>query len=502
MSMVAAANAHRVAVIGAGAAGLVAARELQRQGQSVVVYEQQDRLGGVWSYTPEVDGDPLGLKADRKRVHCSMYDSLRTNLPREIMGYLDFPFLPKEGRDGRRYPGHEEVLLYLQDFAEHFHLLPCIRFGRRVTYVGIQKLVVKDGASALFDGSEPHAILERMNRELTGSDTPNLEGPFRDSESLFDIQWSVSSVASKDPCGINSVEEEVFDAIVVCNGHYFQPQIAAIPGIEKWPGKQLHSHNYRVPYPFSNQVVVVIGNASSGSDLARELATVAKEVHWAGRTWQTSIDMLKRIGPSSNIYLHLMVQSAHEDGTVKFEDGNSIVADAIVHCTGYAFSFPFLDTCGTVNVHRDHVGPLYQHVFPPLLAPLLSFVGLPFKVVPFPLMELQAKWISLILSGKVQLPSRKDMMHTIEELYATIEAKGWKRNKTHDLGPCQFAYNEWLANKCGCNPCEHWREEIYLVSSRSKRTNPDSYRDTWTDQYLQEISMADLLEIERNIQCI
>lgn len=25
-------------------------------------------------------------------------------------------------------------------------------------------------------------------------------------------------------------------------------------GIEKWPGKQIHSHNYRVPEPFRDQV--------------------------------------------------------------------------------------------------------------------------------------------------------------------------------------------------------------------------------------------------------
>lgn len=43
------------AVIGAGAAGLVAARELRRkEGHEVVVFEQQDQLGGTWLYTDEV----------------------------------------------------------------------------------------------------------------------------------------------------------------------------------------------------------------------------------------------------------------------------------------------------------------------------------------------------------------------------------------------------------------------------------------------------------------
>ena len=49
-----------VAVIGAGAAGLMAARELLREGHRVRVYEKGERLGGVWAYTEETEDDPLG----------------------------------------------------------------------------------------------------------------------------------------------------------------------------------------------------------------------------------------------------------------------------------------------------------------------------------------------------------------------------------------------------------------------------------------------------------
>jgi cation diffusion facilitator CzcD-associated flavoprotein CzcO len=36
------------AVIGAGAAGLVAVKELRREGHRVTVFEQSDDIGGVW----------------------------------------------------------------------------------------------------------------------------------------------------------------------------------------------------------------------------------------------------------------------------------------------------------------------------------------------------------------------------------------------------------------------------------------------------------------------
>jgi hypothetical protein len=32
----------------------------------------------------------------------------------------------------------------------------------------------------------------------------------------------------------------------------------------------------------------------------------------------------------------MQIESVHEDGTVVFLDGNAVVADFIVHCTGYA----------------------------------------------------------------------------------------------------------------------------------------------------------------------
>ncbi|KAK0586233.1 hypothetical protein LWI29_003219 [Acer saccharum] len=84
-----------VAVIGAGASGIVAARELRREGHNVVVFEKDNQIGGTWVYTHRVETDPIGLDPDREIIHSSLYCSLRTNLPREVMGYTDYPFVPR-----------------------------------------------------------------------------------------------------------------------------------------------------------------------------------------------------------------------------------------------------------------------------------------------------------------------------------------------------------------------------------------------------------------------
>ena len=54
------------------------------------------------------------LSFGTEQVHGSMYRHLRTNLPREIMGFGDFPFTPAmlgpgRSEDARRYPSHIEV---------------------------------------------------------------------------------------------------------------------------------------------------------------------------------------------------------------------------------------------------------------------------------------------------------------------------------------------------------------------------------------------------------
>ena len=51
------------------------------------------------------------------------YSSLRTNLPREIMSYSDFPFIPEamhgRSKDPRRFPHHTEVCTEVLPNRQH-----------------------------------------------------------------------------------------------------------------------------------------------------------------------------------------------------------------------------------------------------------------------------------------------------------------------------------------------------------------------------------------------
>lgn len=61
-----------VVVVGAGLAGLCAAKYAKSFGHSVTIFEQCDTLGGTWNYSEETGVNEYGLN-----VHTSMYQNLR-----------------------------------------------------------------------------------------------------------------------------------------------------------------------------------------------------------------------------------------------------------------------------------------------------------------------------------------------------------------------------------------------------------------------------------------
>ena len=60
-------------------------------------------------------------------------------------------------------------------------------------------------------------------------------------------------------------KNETFDAVMICNGHYFEPSMPILKGHDLFKGQQLHSHAYRVPDVFSGKTAVVLGAGPSGT---------------------------------------------------------------------------------------------------------------------------------------------------------------------------------------------------------------------------------------------
>lgn len=100
----------RVAILGAGAAGLCAAIELAEQGiDDVVIYERGDGVGGTW--------------------RANTYPGAACDVPSHL---YSFSFFSK--RDwSRKFAPQPEILQYFEDVADHFGLRPKLRLRCEVT---------------------------------------------------------------------------------------------------------------------------------------------------------------------------------------------------------------------------------------------------------------------------------------------------------------------------------------------------------------------------------
>uniref|UniRef100_A0A914ZQT2 Flavin-containing monooxygenase n=2 Tax=Parascaris univalens TaxID=6257 RepID=A0A914ZQT2_PARUN len=196
----------KVAIIGGGAAGLCAARKCHEASFHVTLFEASRSIGGTWVFTSDVN------------VHSSMYENLRTNLPKEIMAFNDLKFPPHLPS----FLSHTDVLDYLRKYSEPIRQF--IKLGCAVKKVS------------------------------------------RDNE-----QWRIDYLYE------NLTTYDIFDVVFVCNGHYTKSYIPQISG--SFEGTVIHSHDYRNPTPYKDQKVAVIGAGASGVDITLQLADVAEKVY-------------------------------------------------------------------------------------------------------------------------------------------------------------------------------------------------------------------------------
>ncbi|XP_041967778.1 flavin-containing monooxygenase 5-like [Alosa sapidissima] len=214
---------RRVAVIGAGPSGLACIKSCLDEGLEPTCFESSDDMGGLWKF-----------KEVSEPNRASIYRSLTINISKEMMCYSDFP-IPA---DYPNYMHHSKILKYFRLYAEHFKLLQRIRFQTSVK-----------------------SVIQRPDFSLSG-------------------QWELVT-ENRD----GQEERHVFDAVMVCSGHYTYPHIPLhdFPGIESFEGKYFHSWDYKGPEDLAGKRIVVIGIGNSGGDIAVESSRVAEEVYISTR---------------------------------------------------------------------------------------------------------------------------------------------------------------------------------------------------------------------------
>uniref|UniRef100_A0A3B5MM56 Flavin-containing monooxygenase n=1 Tax=Xiphophorus couchianus TaxID=32473 RepID=A0A3B5MM56_9TELE len=369
---------QRVAVVGAGAAGLCAARHILTRPASFappVVFEVSGNVGGTWCYEERIGTYPNG-----RPVLSSMYRDL-TNLPKEVMMFPDFPFDPELSS----FLSHQEVQRYLERYCENFRIRPHIRFDTAVENVTPVSTTAENGESK--------------------------------------ITWEVTSLDST-----GHQKTETFDAVFICS-HYSDPHIPNIPGIQNFK-TVLHSHSYRFAEPFSGQRVVVLGAKASGLDISIEL-----------------------------------------------QDGSVCQADVLIFCTGYNFSYPFLDPARLgLEIQNHVVSPLYRYMMPPAF-PSLIFIGICKIICPFPNFDCQVQFALAVLDGSVAMPPQEQMEEVVRREHQRKLEAGVQHHHLLKLDQDQWEYCDTLAGSAGFPPLQPAVRSLYEEVWRQRQVHPENYRE-------------------------
>ena len=102
---------RRVAIIGAGISGLLACKYILEKGFHPIVFEVEDGVGGQWRHTIE------STKLQNNKI---------------TFQFSDFPWHSSVKEEN---PSSQQVLDYLNSYAEHFSLIPYIRFNSKVVHI-------------------------------------------------------------------------------------------------------------------------------------------------------------------------------------------------------------------------------------------------------------------------------------------------------------------------------------------------------------------------------
>lgn len=347
----------------------------------VDVFEQRSSVGGAWNYCPSSSKIGVSTTVPHLDPHeaiekptwidqpdgtseavfvSPLYDRLETNIPKELMRYSDKPFPPQT----QLFPKHHLVKQYLEDYAEGLKSL--IQFETQVVDVRLKDI--------------------RSNT------------------------WEVTT----EHLRTGVAKTRIYDAVVVASGHFTVPFLPDISGTQAWdrsyPGAIMHSKFYDSPEAFRGKKVVVVGSSASGLDIGAQINEVSLGKILAS---QKSESYLAASAPADKIICAEIVEflsPATHDRAIRFADGRvEEQVDAIVFCTGYFYSFPFLSSLSPpVVTHGWRTMNVYQQLFY-IDRPTLAFPVLSQRVIPFPMAENQAAVFSRVWSGRLQLPSRKEM---------------------------------------------------------------------------------------------
>ncbi|KAG6840677.1 hypothetical protein C0991_005138 [Blastosporella zonata] len=388
----------KVAIIGAGPGGLVNYREFVKAGFDVRLFERDNTPGGNWHYTDEI---PLDAP-----------------IPNDDISVADFtPSLPPQGA---KLP-YEEV----------YHELPHAKIGRYVrAFASFHGANSNDDNPHISFNTRVEVVEKRYNEysEEAGW-TLTLKKVVHTGLQTSKAIWTTDN----------------FDAVVVASGRYNAPNVPNISGLAAWadrfPGKLIHSRQYRRGEAFVNKTVLIVGAATSGGEISRDLSQHVHKIYQSVRPDNSTrnhfqLDLfLRRLPPNVTIVpeiKHFLPPTDRiQESQVELTNGTIISGiDTVLFATGYRYTFPFLPQYHNSSIKHTndessahprpivtdgtHLRALYLDTFY-IEDPTLGFIDMNVGMQSFTYSEYLAVALTKVWSGKAHIPDTQGLWRIQKE---------------------------------------------------------------------------------------
>jgi dimethylaniline monooxygenase (N-oxide forming) len=388
----------RVAIVGAGPSGIVAAKHALEAGFDVTVFEAGGALGGQWHTTA---------------AHSGVWPGMHTNTSRAMTAFSDFP-APAEHP---LHPAAEQIHAYLEHYARAFRVVEHIRFESEVEDVRSGWIV--DGerfdavviASGRFRKPRLPRVVDAFRGEVIHAFSYPGAEPFRDRPTL---------VYGNGISGLEIASDLAPHAPVISAfrkpRYVIQKRVDGVSSDWQWYTQFGAVERRLLPADEwsrrqRERIERVAGNPADFGALAP-----SDDLRVAGVS--LCQDYLTQVRDGSVVCRPAI--ASVQGRTVTFTDGSTETVSAIICATGYDVDIPYLSE----DISRV-LGPdlaLYQRTFHPDLRGF-GVIGQFLAQGPyFPLLELQARWIAAVWSGEVPLPDDALMRRAIAQPRPPLDA--------------------------------------------------------------------------------
>jgi thioredoxin reductase len=401
----------RVAILGAGAAGICQAKYLLAEGVDVVLYEMGSFVGGQWVYENDSGKSPA-------------YKTLHINSPKSLTRFEDYPF----PESCQMFPSHEDMAEYLESYARHFGVYDRIRFKSEVSSVepasdlGREaprwRVTLADGTSEEYDAvvcATGHLTHPKHADELRNAFAGEYMHSFyyRDpaefshkrvcvvgvGNSAMDIASDICVTADRTVIVARTgvlVVPKLLMGVCVTDYlvHLYDPWVPA--KVRKWVGGFVTwlAHGKMEQYGFKPVTKATHGTTS---------ATLITDIKYNRVTVKQGIERI-------------------EGKKIYFVDGTVEEFDTLIGATGYLVDLPYLSD-DIITLDGTNKLELYKKMAIPG-RPGLWFIGmLNSTTAQNSMFEHQARWIKEFILDRAVLPSESDMHADIEAKRRYVEGK-------------------------------------------------------------------------------